>query len=273
MLVVFTLQPNPEIFEYLGQFSEYGVVTLDVDDKKNDNTCQIYSEQPAFWRAKLQELNLEYEEAPFANPDYLKQNEMDFEPFMVGQYFICHENHNHPTPHDTVRFNINAGTAFGTGRHATTQICMELLGELAVLPIQSVFDCGTGTGILGMVARHQWPKARIVIGDNDPIAIDNARTNFAQNHLPKPIYCVAKGFNHPLIIKNAPFDVVIANILYPVLHQLAPICRQYCQNFLLLSGLLSQQADLITRRYRANGFETIHRIDSGDWAGLLLARV
>ncbi len=262
-----TILSNIRILEEILDF-EYAVLSYD-PTAQSPFDCEIITQNPEIACGYLQNMNIAFTIAPIAEEDWLVKNEKDFEPFSIGKFFICHDYHPHLTPNGQTRIKINAGMAFGTGRHQTTAACMNLMTSLENIPIYNIMDCGTGTGILAITARHLWQDAQILATDNDPIAIENCRKNFTINQLPPIKTAIAKGFNHHIIRQNANYDLIIANILFPPLWQMAPKFPNFAQKYLILSGLLRHQADKIMRRYANFGFKTLARIDDGAWTGLL----
>jgi ribosomal protein L11 methyltransferase len=104
---------------------------------------------------------------------------------------------------------------------------------------------------------------------------ETARQNVAANHLADRVICVtAPGFDHDLIRRGAPFDLVFANILAGPLKRLAPALARHVApgGIIVLSGLLAIQAASVAAVYRAHGFLPRDRVRIGDWATLVLVR-
>jgi ribosomal protein L11 methyltransferase len=127
----------------------------------------------------------------------------------VGQkFFLVPQWRDDPAPPGRFRIEVNNGQAFGTGRHETTRLCLELL-EKYVKPGMTVIDVGTGSGILARAA--QLLGARRVIGcDTDPVAVE-----------------VAAAAGLDVFVGSAPAlatgvaDVVVANISPECLREMA----------------------------------------------------
>ena len=162
---------------------------------------------------------------------------------------------------------LEPGMAFGTGAHATTALCLELLAELVpARPGASVLDVGCGSGILGIAARALG-AGPVVMVDIDPDAARIARDNAAANDCADLLVS-----DTPIGDVDGSFHVVVANILSTTLIDLAsPIAaRRAVGGSVLLSGILVSQADEVRDAYEAQGLAERERRVSGEWAALRL---
>jgi ribosomal protein L11 methyltransferase len=161
---------------------------------------------------------------------------------------------------------IDPGLAFGTGTHATTQLAAQLLvKQLEGQPSLKVLDQGCGSGILSLIAARLGHQ---VVGvEIDPMATRSAQENLPLNQFSQKDVTFISDDQVP----NGPFDVVIANIIAPVLIDLASQIKAVCQETIILSGLLVAQEDRVLKAYQ--GWVTSERITSGEWVGLILKRV
>ncbi len=164
------------------------------------------------------------------------------------------------TPIDLV---IDPGQAFGTGAHATTRLCLELmLGLDAGGPF---LDLGSGSGVLAIAAaRLGW--APVLALDNDPASVratsDNARVNGVQIE-------ALRGDLRADSVPGAP--TVAANLLAPLLLALAQRLPGAVER-LIAGGLLTHEADAIAEAFAAAGLAETARRCAGEWAALLLER-
>ena len=172
---------------------------------------------------------------------------------------------------DHVRIiSIDPGSAFGTGQHATTALCLRALDlRQTERGLGMVADVGCGTGILGLGA-HVLGAERIVMVDNDPLAIDVARSNLDELGLTDrfELHCQ----DQPL--DGQSFDTVVANILAPVLIEHAQsLCDLVASDgCLLLSGILTPQIDEVEATYSVLGLNRRRLNCEGEWALLWLER-
>jgi ribosomal protein L11 methyltransferase len=207
--------------------------------------------------------------------DWLAASAMQQEPVQVGRFFIHGPKDRDRLPAGALPIEVEAGLAFGSGEHATTQACLEAIDRLArVHRFRRVLDLGCGSGILAMGAARCWP-ARLVAADYDPVAVRVARENIALNGLAGRITTVVSdGMRHSLIRRRAPYDLVLANILADPLIELAPaITRRVAPGgFVVLSGLLDRQALSVEQAYAAAGLRLAATIARTPWMGLVFRR-
>ena len=164
---------------------------------------------------------------------------------------------------------IEPRSAFGTGHHASTVLCLEAISELyqagRIAAGMSFLDLGTGSGILGIGCCRLGLSG---VGlDTDPLAIENALENRERNQCSK--FELAVGSMER--VTGRFFDVALANILAGPLQELAPDMRRVLKNpgCLVLSGILTIQADAVEAAYRLEGFGSARRKRSGEWTSLI----
>jgi ribosomal protein L11 methyltransferase len=218
--------------------------------------------------------DLEIDEVPAQ--DWVAASAMHQEPVRVGRFFVHAPKDRALLPPDAVPIEVEAGLAFGSGEHATTQACLEAIDRLAaVRRCRTVLDLGCGSAILAMGAARAWPTARVIAADNDPVAVRIARENVAKNGLAARVaVALSDGFRNDLIRRAAPFDLILANILADPLIELAPaLARRLAPGgFAVLSGLLDRQAEAVTRAYVGQGLRPHARLGTAPWVGLVLRK-
>lgn len=179
-----------------------------------------------------------------------------------------------------ISIEIEAGLAFGTGHHATTVACLELLEQqLEQLPKNllgdlKMLDLGTGSGILA-IAMAKLGGKHIIASDIDEVAIKVCNENIEFNQVADFISTyTACGFSEEQLIAAAPFDFVVANILANPLVELAGDIYKYTKPnaTIILSGLLASQADWVIEAYLKHGFSHKTSIIKEDWAAISLQR-
>lgn len=174
---------------------------------------------------------------------------------------------------------LDPGMAFGTGRHATTRACLEYVDALAVENAdRSFLDVGCGSGILAIAAALE--GFRDVAGfDIDPDAVQNANENAAKNGLSLRFVRgdLSNKSTLPDVRKTGDraFDVVVANVLGPILIQFAPQIAPLVavDGRLVLSGILDEIYPDVAAAYAALGFVECSSKLIGEWRTGLFRRV
>jgi len=207
--------------------------------------------------------------------DWVAENQRSFRPFSVGPFWVHPSHASDGMPPGALPLRIDAGLAFGTGTHATTRGCLELLATLDASETVNAIDVGCGSGILAIAMAKLW-RRHILGSDNDPEAIGVARENAALNGVDDLCNFVeAADLDTPAIAARAPFDLIVANILAGPLVELAPGFAGASRR-ILLSGLLVEQAAEVLEAYGRYGFDVEQRIDletgGAWWRSLLLRR-
>jgi ribosomal protein L11 methyltransferase len=209
--------------------------------------------------------------------DWVAENQRSFQPFAVGLFWVHPSHMAKGMPAGSIPLTIDAGMAFGTGTHATTRGCLEMLATLAPEETANAADIGCGSGILAIAMAKLW-KRPVTGGDNDPQAVTVARENAGLNGVGNLCHFVhAIGLDAPELAVRAPYDLIVANILAGPLLDLAdafaPAVRPGGR--LLLSGLLVEQAAHIVAVYGRHGFMLERHVDletGGAWWRTLLLR-
>ena len=210
--------------------------------------------------------------------DWVAENQRSFKPFTVGPFWVHPSHDSAGQPSGAIALRIDAGLAFGTGTHATTRGCLELLATLEPKDIVVAVDVGCGSGILSIAMAKLW-TCEILGSDNDADAVAVARENAELNDVgPLCHFFHARGLEAPEIAAIAPFELIVANILAGPLLGLVDSFAAAIRpsGRVLLSGLLVEQADEVVAAYGRKGFLPERHVDleSGGalWRTLLLRR-
>ena len=218
----------------------------------------------------------QWEELP--DKDWVAENQRSFQPFAVGPFWVHPSHISERRPAGAIPLRIDAGLAFGTGTHATTRGCLELLATLDPSASANAIDVGCGSGILAIAMAKLW--RRPVVGcDNDAEAVAVARENASLNGVAGLCHLVhAEGLEHAALRARAPYDLVVANILAGPLIELSDPFSAAVRlgGHALLSGLLVEQAADILSAYDRRGFTLQRHVDletgGACWRTLLLHR-
>jgi len=168
---------------------------------------------------------------------------------------------------------MDPGSAFGTGSHPTTRLCLEAL-EVTPPSGQRVADLGCGSGVLGLAALGLGAREVIAV-DTDSLAIRATADNAELNGLSPEALLVRQGSVETLegLLGGNPADLLLCNILAPVIEALAPgfqpVLRPDGRG--LLSGLLVEQAPRLTEVLQGLGWSVQAQASQGRW-GLLEIR-
>lgn len=167
--------------------------------------------------------------------------------------------------------HIDPGTAFGTGMHETTQLCMRQLKKV-VTPQTQLLDVGTGSGILSIVALKL--GARHAVGtDLDPCAVDAVKENLSANGVPESSMDMVLGnlIDDPktqTLVGYDKYDVVTANILADVVIALAPhiVPAMKPEGILIMSGILDEREKDVEQAARKAGLQIVEVTHQNEWA-------
>jgi ribosomal protein L11 methyltransferase len=213
--------------------------------------------------------------SPLPQVDWLAENRKTFAPLTVGRFFLHGRHDRAQVRPGHLSLEIEAGRAFGTGRHETTRGCLMALQLLSRRCRPSnALDLGCGSGVLAMAMAHLWRRP-VLASDIDPWAVRTTRRNAELNAVAPLLKAVeADGVNHRALRTRAPYDLIVANILArPLLAMAGPIVAGLAPGgHLILSGLLGHQRRQIVATYRGQGLVLQNEIRLGDWPTLLLVR-
>ncbi len=174
---------------------------------------------------------------------------------------------------DKMVIHIDPGTAFGTGMHETTQLCIRALRKY-VKEDTRILDVGCGSGILGMLAL-KFGAAYSVGTDLDPCAIDASHENMEANGIGRDRYEVMTGnlIDDPEVQKKAGFecyDIVVANILADVLLALTPVVVNQMKPgaVYITSGIIEDKESVVVEAVKAAGLEVLEVARQGEWVSV-----
>jgi ribosomal protein L11 methyltransferase len=172
-----------------------------------------------------------------------------------------------PPQRTAVDLVIDPGRAFGTGAHATTRLCLELLLDLQVpAESRSAIDLGCGSGVLA-IAAAQLGWSPVLALDYDQLAVDATIQNAAVNGVADRIE--VRRFN--LIHETVPAaPLVLANLLGPLLLAWSSAMSGTTHGAIIASGLLESEALTVSRSFSEHGYRESRRLISGEWAALLM---
>jgi ribosomal protein L11 methyltransferase len=178
-----------------------------------------------------------------------------------------------PEDEDKMIIHIDPGTAFGTGMHETTQLCIRQLRKF-VTEDTTILDVGCGSGILGMLALKFGAKYSVGT-DLDPCAIDATYENMEVNGITRDQYEVMIGN----IIDDKEvqdkvgydkYDIVVANILADVLVPLTPVILSQLKTggVYITSGIIAEREETVVNCVQNAGLEVLEVTHQGEWVSV-----
>ena len=179
-----------------------------------------------------------------------------------------------PEDSDKMVIHIDPGTAFGTGMHETTQLCIRALKKYVTSETE-ILDVGCGSGILGMLALKFGAKHSLGT-DLDPCAIDATHENMEVNGIRKDQYEVMIGnIIDDKAVQDAvgyeKYDIVAANILADVLVPLTPVIIHQMKPgaVYITSGIIEDKENVVVEAVKAAGLELLDVNHQGEWVSVV----
>ena len=209
--------------------------------------------------------------------DWVSKVQRSLKPVVAGRFFVYGSHDSEKVPPDCEPLLIEASMAFGTGHHGTTKGCLLALEQLITdgFKAKNVIDVGCGTAVLAMAAARIF-SANVIASDIDSVAHSVAKMNILANGLDRNIQCFeASGFAHEQIKTKNPFDLIFANILLAPLLAIATDISKYSLSggYVVLSGILSEQAELVVNKYTGVGFSLSNQIEIGEWVTIIFRKI
>ena len=176
------------------------------------------------------------------NVDWIKNYQESIQPIEAGKFYIF------PSWYEPkegcINIKIDPALAFGSGHHATTFSCLEVLSE-TVEEGDRVIDVGCGSGILGLAARKL--GATVELCDTDPLSVESCKENFRLNN-----EAYDKLWEGSIDKAQGTYDVVIANIIADVLRFISTDLKAAVKEdgYLILSGILDKKEELVKASFQ-----------------------
>ena len=182
-----------------------------------------------------------------------------------------------PEDQDKKILHIDPGTAFGTGMHETTQLCIRQLKKY-ITPETVLLDVGTGSGILAIVSLMYGIKEAVGT-DLDPCAVEAVRENMEVNGVNADQFEMMIGniISDPEIqdrVGYERYDIVVANILAEVLLPLTPVIKKCLKpgGIYITSGIIAEKEQLVVDAVKAAGMEVLEVTRQNEWVSVTARR-
>lgn len=278
-------EPCTEIAADLENFAEdfFEVVEINYTDDGQEQLVgfmrQNVEEEQMLAAAKVWGVTLpEYKISALEAKNWLKENVIKFAPVETEDFLVYGIFEQNIETRGKIGIKIYAATAFGS-EHQTTVSCLNGISEikrLLSLAPQKILDVGTGSGILSLAAAKLWPKAEIVAVDIDDESVNVTRQNAADNNVEKQItVAYSDGYNSAIVQQNAPYDVILANILARPLIAMAPDMAEHLRigGYAVISGFIDEQVDWVVGEHEKHGLALQKIYVKDNWRAALLKRI
>ena len=211
-------------------------------------------------------IEMKYKLEAKENVDWIKTYQDSIRPIEAGKFYIF------PSWYEAkekfINIKIDPALAFGSGHHATTFSCLEIISNY-VKAGDKVIDVGCGSGILGLACKKL--GANVELCDTDPLSVKSCKENFELNKetydkLWEGSINIAVGTSDKT---QSTYNVVIANIIADVLRFIAKDLKSACREdgILILSGILDKKEALVKESFKDLKLEK--RIEKDEWVTLI----
>ena len=291
----FIIDDQEQFHEFLEQNRQYWDYVDEDLEKQMQGLSQIrlYLEQNASvpetvesLKSQLAALRAQYPSVDFGSLDVQLANVKDedwennwkryYQPLPIGERLLVVPEWLHPeNPENRVEVLLDPGMIFGTGAHASTQMCMREL-ERAIQGGERVLDLGSGSGILSITA-VLLGAAHATGVDIDPKAEDIARENAAINQIFSDRFTAVTGdvIGDRAMMESlrGHYDVVLANIVADVIIPLSRVVPEFLQedSVFICSGILNTRLAEVLAALEQNGLQIISTEQQEDWCRVTAA--
>ncbi|MDE7422922.1 MAG: 50S ribosomal protein L11 methyltransferase [Lachnospiraceae bacterium] len=208
--------------------------------------------------------------------DWINNWKEFFKPFRVADDIVIKPTWEEleATSENDIIIEIDPGTAFGTGSHETTKLCIQGLRKY-ITPTTELLDVGCGSGILSIIGLKLGAKHALGT-DIDPNALTATLENIEVNQIKKEQFSVFAGNiiedkNLQKEVGMKKYDIVVANILADVIIPLSGMIQQHMKEdgVFISSGIINMKREEVKEALLANGFTIIETIEMGDWVSFV----
>jgi ribosomal protein L11 methyltransferase len=202
--------------------------------------------------------------------DWAERSQADLRPVTVGRLIVDPTDRPRGTTPDIILIRPSMG--FGTGHHASTRLCLELMQRVS-LAGRRVLDVGTGSGLLAIAACRLGAAGAVGI-DHDPDALVAAKESVAANDEADRVTLIAFDLAATAPVPGAPFDVVLANLTGALLVREAGTLAEATTRGgqLIASGFMTTEEAVIVSAFEQSGFRPTDRLEEEGWGGLRFTR-
>ncbi|MEE6207323.1 MAG: 50S ribosomal protein L11 methyltransferase [Alphaproteobacteria bacterium] len=281
---VVKFEPCTEVNERLQEFAEdfFEVVTNDYTDDGLEQLVGYMrqnAEESALQKA-AEENGIElppYEIEILSSQDWLADNVIEFAPVDVAEFMVYGIHEKNIDTKDKIGIKVYAATAFGS-EHQTTKCCLQGISDIHKLINYTprILDVGTGSGILSLAAAKIWPQSQIVAVDIDDESVAVTKQNAIDNGVETQITAIySDGYQAKTVKENAPYDVILANILARPLIAMAEDMAKHLKigGYAVISGFIEDQVDWVVEAHENFGLHLQKVYEADNWRAALLKKV
>ena len=275
------IEDEGEFQQFLEQNRQYwDYVDQELMDRMRGVTrVKFYVTDDGAGRVQLEQytrgLDAEYTVTPLTDNDWAYSWQKYYKPLEVGRrlYVVPEWMRDEPVPEGRSPLYLNPGLTFGTGSHASTQLCLEGVEE-HTLTGRPVLDLGCGSGILSIAALKLGAASAAAV-DIDDKCRDVAYENAALNGIGQDTYTVRIGDVLGDAVLRADlgggWQMVVANIVADVIIGLSPLVRPMLApgGLFLCSGIIDDRAQEVADRLRENSWEILETRSAEGWFSYL----
>lgn len=203
---------------------------------------------------------------PVQEEDWANAWKVYFKPERIGKRTVIKPSwESYTAQENDLIIEIDPGMAFGTGNHATTALCLQMLEEY-VQPGMDIIDVGTGSGILA-IQTALLGAGNVQAMDFDTVAVSAATENVALNHLEETVSVCQSDL---LAQAKGQADIIVANIIADIIIRLTPstIAHLKGPKVFISSGIIDTRKDDVLAALQTNGFAIIEVREDKGWVAI-----
>lgn len=275
--------PSDDISEELENFATDFFEVYSIDYQDDGKLCltgympKDYQEKDLLEAAKNYGIVLPAYETQFLqSDDWLTENVIKFAPVETKDFVVYGIHENSVDTKGKIGVKVYAATAFGS-EHQTTKSCLEAIADIDELrtDVKTVLDVGTGSGVLAIAAAKLWKNAKIVAVDIDDESVIVAKQNAKDNSVEQQIeVAYSDGYSSEIVKKNAPYDVIFANILARPLIAMAEDMAKSLKKggYAVISGFIDDQVEWVVGEHEKYGLKLKKLYELDNWRAALLEK-
>lgn len=190
-----------------------------------------------------------------------------FKPFKIGDRIVIKPSwEDYVTETNEIVIEMDPGSAFGSGTHETTSMCVELLDQV-ITGKELVYDIGCGTGILGLAAAFLGAKEVLGV-DIAEEAVIATKENIEKNHLDHKMSVQLGSLTEEF---NGKADVIVANIMADIIIMMNETIGDFIKKdgLYITSGIVNGRENDVINSIKENNFEIVEHLNQGEWHAVL----